>query len=428
MVKAATLKMLCIPVCLLLFGSTASAQVTVYNNFGPGQGGWDYNYGTGWTVAGVNVPTQYGVEQAMGFQSTADGVVTDIWVAFFYVPSSTFPDTVTIRLTRNPQGLPPDSADVMEEWILTEFFDWYQWDPPHHLQGNGTSYLQEGENYWLWAIGGETTWCGWCLNVDPGLTCLHTLRREGEDWLPIANETASAFRVDVIQTLLSVSLTPATVPIQIPANGGTFEFNIAVENTGTSPAVVDLWTMVTLPDGSEFGPLILVADYTLNAGQTIDRDRTQNVPGVAPAGMYTYDAYLGTFPYTLLSEDHFEWEKLAVNEGGTIAQDWSCWGEDFDGETILTPVSMPEDFILYPPHPNPFNPTTTLTYHLPRAASVELNVYDVIGNLVETLSSGWHPAGAYHVAFDGSDLASGVYLGRLNAGEFTQTQKMVLLK
>jgi hypothetical protein len=79
-------------------------------------------------------------------------------------------------------------------------------------------------------------------------------------------------------------------------------------------------------------------------------------------------------------------------------------------------------------HPNPFNPNTTLSYHLPKAGSVELNVYDVIGSLVETLSSGWHPAGPYHVVFDGSDLASGVYLARLTTGDFTQTRKLVLLK
>ncbi|MEW6746159.1 MAG: hypothetical protein AB1486_25750 [Planctomycetota bacterium] len=53
------------------------------------------------------------------------------------------------------------------------------------------------QSYWLWASGGDASWCGWCMNIDPRLTCPHTLRREGEDWLPVANETASAFRVDI---------------------------------------------------------------------------------------------------------------------------------------------------------------------------------------------------------------------------------------
>lgn len=185
---------------LLAFSITAYAQITVYNNFGPEHESWDYNYSMGWTVAGDSVEQQYGVEQAMAFQSTVDGTVTDIWVAFFYVPLSTMADTVIILLTQNPAGQPPDTADVMEEWTITEFEDWSQWSPPHHLQGNGVSQLQEGEDYWLWAIGTETTWTGWCMNIDPTLTCPHTLRREGENWLPIGYETASAFRVDVDTT------------------------------------------------------------------------------------------------------------------------------------------------------------------------------------------------------------------------------------
>lgn len=188
---------LCVVALLMISVSIAGAQTTVYNNFGPDHEGWDYNYGLGWTVAGDSISQQYGVEQAMAFQSTADGTVTDIWVAFFYVPLNAMADTVTIRLTRNPTGQPPNTADIMEEWTITEFESWSQWSPPHHLQGNGTSQLQAGENYWLWAIGTETTWTGWCVNIYPGVTCPHTLRREGENWLPIAYETASAFRVDV---------------------------------------------------------------------------------------------------------------------------------------------------------------------------------------------------------------------------------------
>jgi len=186
-----------------VFVSTAAAQkTTVYNNFGPGHEGWDYNWGLGWTVAGPNVPSQYGVEQAMGFTSTADGVVSDIWVAMWYVPLDPQPDEVTVKLARNPNGQPPRPEDVMEEWVITEFEPWTHWSPPRHLVGSGVSNLEEGADYWLWAEGGDTTWCGWCLNIDPHLTCPHTLRREGEPWLPIGNETASAFRVDVFDEVI----------------------------------------------------------------------------------------------------------------------------------------------------------------------------------------------------------------------------------
>ena len=108
----------------------------------------------------------------------------------------TFPSSVPTQMRPGTRG--DSEIDVMEQWVITDFESWYDWSPPHHLVGNGTSYLEEGNSYWLWAVGGETTWCGWCMNEDPYLTCPHTLRREGEDWLPIHDETASAFRVDVM--------------------------------------------------------------------------------------------------------------------------------------------------------------------------------------------------------------------------------------
>lgn len=191
-------KMVYVGTLLILFISNVKGQVTVYNNFGAGHDGWDYTYTNGWTISGYDVAQQYGVEQAMGFESTADGMVSDIWLAVSYCNPSSLPDTVVVFLVENFDGLPPDSANIIEEWTLAGFGSWSQWNPPIHLEGNGTSYLQEGKSYWLWAIGKETTWTMWCFNEDPALTCPHTIRRENEDWLNISNETASAFRVDVI--------------------------------------------------------------------------------------------------------------------------------------------------------------------------------------------------------------------------------------
>ena len=193
------LKALGSSVFLGLCGTLASAQVTVYDNFGAGYGGFDYNWGLGWTVAGENLTSsQYGVEQAMSFTPTTSGVLSDVWVAMWYVPLDSGYDEVTLKLTTNPSGLPPEPADVMEEWTITSFQSWSAWSPPHHLLGDGGSYLLAGQSYWLWAVAGDTTWTGWCMNEDPAFTCPHAMRREGENWLPVSNETASAFRVDVL--------------------------------------------------------------------------------------------------------------------------------------------------------------------------------------------------------------------------------------
>jgi hypothetical protein len=78
--------------------------------------------------------------------------------------------------------------------------------------------------------------------------------------------------------------------------------------------------------------------------------------------------------------------------------------------------------------PNPFNPTTAISYDLPVACEVQLTVYEVTGSIVTTLVDGWRNAGMNQVTFDGSHLASGIYIYRLEAGMFTASGKMVLMK
>jgi len=85
-------------------------------------------------------------------------------------------------------------------------------------------------------------------------------------------------------------------------------------------------------------------------------------------------------------------------------------------------------FYLAQNYPNPFNPTTRIAYQIPKTSEVKLKVYDVLGREVETLVSGVQQAGRYEVMFNASRLASGVYFYRWNAGRFTETKKMLLVK
>jgi len=78
--------------------------------------------------------------------------------------------------------------------------------------------------------------------------------------------------------------------------------------------------------------------------------------------------------------------------------------------------------------PNPFNPSTALSYQLSANSYVTLKVYDTAGRLVATLVDGWRKAGRHEATFDGSKLPSGIYLYTLSADEHTATGKIVLLK
>ncbi|RMF64848.1 MAG: T9SS C-terminal target domain-containing protein, partial [Bacteroidetes bacterium] len=99
--------------------------------------------------------------------------------------------------------------------------------------------------------------------------------------------------------------------------------------------------------------------------------------------------------------------------------------------TAVEPVAeaaVPVRFALGVNYPNPFNPSTTISFDLPRPETVRLTVYDVAGRRVATLAEGTYPAGTHRVTWEAGGLASGVYLYRLEAGDFVQTRKMMLVK
>lgn len=92
------------------------------------------------------------------------------------------------------------------------------------------------------------------------------------------------------------------------------------------------------------------------------------------------------------------------------------------------PTALPQGFTLHPVYPNPFNPSTTVSYTLARPMQVELSVYNLLGQQVRTLAFGPQVAGEHSVPFVASELASGVYVVELKAGGHSQTQKVLLLK
>jgi|WetSurMetagenome_2_1015567.scaffolds.fasta_scaffold09422_3 hypothetical protein len=89
---------------------------------------------------------------------------------------------------------------------------------------------------------------------------------------------------------------------------------------------------------------------------------------------------------------------------------------------------QPQDFALYQNYPNPFNPLTTIKFALPVESKVKINVYNSLGQLVETLVNKEMASGYHEVNFDASRYSSGVYLYQLRAGDFISVKKMIVLK
>lgn len=91
-------------------------------------------------------------------------------------------------------------------------------------------------------------------------------------------------------------------------------------------------------------------------------------------------------------------------------------------------IELPSSFALEQNHPNPFNPTSTISFDIPKASHVQLAVYNTLGQQVAVLVNEYKQPGRYDVQFDGSKLPSGVYFYKIVAGEFTQTKKMLLIR
>lgn len=87
-----------------------------------------------------------------------------------------------------------------------------------------------------------------------------------------------------------------------------------------------------------------------------------------------------------------------------------------------------KEYELVQNYPNPFNPSTVIRYQLPKAGNVKLIVYDILGREVAKLIDEFQNDGRYEVKFDASNLSSGVYIYRLEANDFVDSKKMLLVK
>jgi hypothetical protein len=133
---------------------------------------------------------------------------------------------------------------------------------------------------------------------------------------------------------------------------------------------------------------------------------------------HTYTGIKRTYydytPYMYRGQD-----SLAVNFGVDIIDFVSIWHSG---------NSQPKVYSLEQNYPNPFNPITKISYGIPKSEFVKITVLDVLGRVVSVPVNGFKTAGSYNIEFDASELSSGVYFYRLEAGDFRDVKKMTLVK
>ena len=113
---------------------------------------------------------------------------------------------------------------------------------------------------------------------------------------------------------------------------------------------------------------------------------------------------------------------LAGSKGNNVEVETQSYDINFSDSVLPVKTELSGSY------PNPFNPTTSINYGLEKDGHVEIMIYDAAGRLVEELMNGHQDGGSYSITWNASSQASGMYFVKMVAGDFVQTQKLVLLK
>ncbi len=98
--------------------------------------------------------------------------------------------------------------------------------------------------------------------------------------------------------------------------------------------------------------------------------------------------------------------------------------DGINGEKEQTPMG----FTLFQNYPNPFNPVTLIDYSVSKTGFITIKIFDILGRYITTLVNGERNPGKYAIKFNASQLTSGIYFCKMQAGSFEQTKKLILMK
>jgi len=261
----------------------------------------------------------------------------------------------------------------------------------------------------------DTNLYGFGLNSTPNRIGLTTNAGVNWSFIPLTGGGTSGFiagftfSTDKLNGLASAST--ASTTLARTTNGGTTWFSQTIPSSVTSAYPNIKWV-----------PGLPVAYCIMSSASSTACVKTTN-NGATWTAM--------TFPAGTGQVNHFE----IVLEGNTVYGYCvkATGGVVYKMVDVLVGINdpntnIPSEFKLEQNYPNPFNPVTKIDYSLPISAFVTINVYDALGRNVSALVSQQKSAGNHFVEFDASNLSSGVYYYTINAGNFVQTKKMMLVK
>ncbi len=211
-----------------------------------------------------------------------------------------------------------------------------------------------------------------------------------------------------------------------PQPGDTITITARVRNFSLVPTPIPVTVKFYVGDPDSGGTVITGVngvDSVVTASTIASRYWSDvSMRWVFPSGLPQYPRiYAVIDPSNQIKEVHennnMGWAVLGQQSNNTVS-----------GIVQSKPVAIPTTAKLYQSYPNPFNPTAQIEYSIPRQGLVTITIYNILGERVETLFSGMQSAGMHEVTFNGERFASGVYFYHLQAGAYSLTKKMMLLK
>jgi len=210
--------------------------------------------------------------------------------------------------------------------------------------------------------------------------------------------------------------------------GGVSNFSTAFSFTTGFPATPQLSSP---PNNTGNHPVdINIIWFSSNAADSYQLQVAREAD-FAPQSMVLDSSGLTDTTFTLnqlAMNTFYYWRIKAFNQYG--ASNWSStWRfKTLPPMGVEEEESHPERYGLEQNYPNPFNPTTTIRFYLPQVSFVKIKIYNLLGQEVKTLLNDYRNEGHHEIFFDASQLASGIYIYRLIADNFTSSRKMILLK
>lgn len=198
--------------------------------------------------------------------------------------------------------------------------------------------------------------------------------------------------------------------------------------TGGDPLPIP--TLISPPNGSNNVPLIPTLFWNHISGvihYKVQVSRVSNFSVLTDSATITINQY-PIPPGTLTNTTTYFWRVNATNSTGT-----GPWSEVWSFSTIPVGIkkintSIPEKYNLHQNFPNPFNPSTTIRFDIPKSSYTKIIVYNSLGKIVSELVNGKLDAGSYEVNWSPQNISSGIYLYRIEMEEFADVKKMLYIK